>query len=123
MRIRKAVYGHPEMNTLGTPLNSMGGRDETIAGQRYKRIAKYGDVGTMRVRVAAALLFLGGILYAMLSGNWASGAIAFSLGFVLLGLNRIPLAQRRSDRAVGWVLVLCAALTVMFFAIGLALDV
>ena len=87
-------------------------RDETSAG----------EVGMVRVRVAA-LLFVGGLVYAMLSGNWGTGAIAFSLGVVLLGLDRLGVAQRRSDRAVGWVLVLCGALTVIFVVIRIALGV
>jgi len=76
----------------------------------------------VRVRVAA-LLFVGGLVYAMLSGNWGTGAIAFSLGVVLLGLDRLGVAQRRSDRAVGWALVLCGALTVIFVVIRIALGV
>ena len=82
-----------------------------------------GEVGMVRVRVTAALLFVGGLVYAMLSGNWGTGAIAFSLGVVLLGLDRLGVAQRRSDRAVGWVLVLCGALTVIFVVIRIALGV
>ncbi len=77
----------------------------------------------MRLRGAAALLFLGGIVYAILSGNWGSGAIAFSLGVVLLGLDQLRVAQRRADRAIGWVLVLCGALTIMFIVIRMALGV
>ena len=77
----------------------------------------------VRVRVAAALLFVGGLVYAMLSGNWGTGAIAFSLGVVLLGIDRLGEAQRRSDRGVGWVLVLCGALTVIFVVIRIALGV
>jgi hypothetical protein len=82
-----------------------------------------GEVGMVRVRVAAALLFVGGLVYAMLSGNWGTGAITFSLGVVLLGLDRLGVAQRRSDRAVGWVLVLCGALTVIFVVIRIAFGV
>ena len=90
--------------------------------QGETRTAKTGEVGTMRLR-GAALLFLGGIVYAILSGNWGSGAIAFSLGAVLLGLDQLRVAQRRPDRAIGWVLVLCGALTIMFIVIRLALGV
>jgi len=82
-----------------------------------------GEVGRMRHRVAAALLFLGGLVYAMLSGNWGIGAIAFSLGVVLLGLDRLGVAQSRSDRAIGWVLVLCGALTIVFVVIRIVLGV
>ena len=77
----------------------------------------------MRLRGAAALLFLGGIVYAILSGNWGSGAIAFSLGAVLLGLDQLRVAQSRSDRAIGWVLVLVSALTIAFTAIRIVIGV
>jgi hypothetical protein len=59
------------------------------------------------LRGLTALLFLGGIVYAMLSGNWGVGVITFSLGVVVLGLDRLRVAQSRPDRALGWVLVLC----------------
>ena len=60
----------------------------------------------MPLKGLAALLFLGGIVYALLSGNWGIGAIVFSLGAVLLGSDRLRVAQSRSDRAIGWVLIL-----------------
>ena len=56
------------------------------SGEAHKRIAKPGEVGTMPLRGLAALLLLGGIVYALLSGNWGIGAIAFGLGAVVLGL-------------------------------------
>lgn len=77
----------------------------------------------MPLRALAALLFLGGIVYAMLSGNWGIGAIVFGLGVVVLGLDRLRAAQGRSERAVGWVLVLCGALTIAFIAIRIAIGV
>jgi hypothetical protein len=52
-----------------------------------------GEVGTMPLRGAEALVLLGGIVYAMLSGDWGSGALVFSLGFVLLGLDQLRVAQ------------------------------
>lgn len=66
---------------------------------------------------------LGGIVYAMLSGDWGSGALVFSLGVVLLGLDRLHVAQSWPDRAIGWVLLLCGILTIMFIAIRMALGV
>jgi hypothetical protein len=81
-------------------------RDETIAAEGRKRLAEHGEVATMPLRVLAALLFLGGIVYALLSGNWGIGAIVFSLGAVVLGSDRLRVAQSRSDRAIGWVLIL-----------------
>lgn len=77
----------------------------------------------MPLRGLAALLFLGGIVYAMLSGNWGIGAIAFSLGVVVLGLERLRVAQGRPERAIGWVLVLCGALTIMFIAFRMAIGI
>ena len=60
----------------------------------------------MPLRGLAALLLLGGIVYALLSGNWGIGALVFSLGAVLLGSDRLRVAQSRSDRVIGWVLIL-----------------
>ena len=51
------------------------------------------------------------------------GVIAFDLGAVVLGLDRLHVAQSRPECAIGWVLVLCGALTMMFIAIRMALDV
>ena len=59
----------------------------------------------MALRGLATLLFFGGIVYALLSGNWGIGAIVFSLGAVLLGSDQLRVAQSRSDRAIGWVLI------------------
>jgi len=81
-------------------------RDEWIAGRGRKRIAKHGEIATMPLKGLAVLLFLGGMVYALLSGNWGIGAIVFSLGAVLLGLDRLRVAHSRSDQAIGWVLVL-----------------
>jgi hypothetical protein len=98
-------------------------REERSGGERHKRSAILGEVSTMRLRGVAALLFLGGIVYAILSGDWGSGAIALSLGAVLLGLDQLRVAQRRPDHAIGWALVLCGALTIMFILIRMALGV
>jgi uncharacterized membrane protein len=57
------------------------------------------------LRGLAALSFLGGIVYALVSGNWGIGAIVFSLGAVLLGSEQVRVAQSRPDRAIGWVLI------------------
>ena len=77
----------------------------------------------MPLRGAATLVLLGGIVYAMLSGDWGSGALVFSLGVVLLGLNRLRVAQSRPDRGIGWVLLLYGMLTIMFIALRMALGV
>jgi uncharacterized membrane protein len=58
----------------------------------------------MPLKGLSTLLFLGDIVYALLSGNWGIGAIAFGLGVVVLGLDRLRVARGRAERAIGWVL-------------------
>ena len=70
----------------------------------------------------AALLFLGGLVYALVSGNWGIGAIVFSLGVMVLGLSQLRVAQSRADRAIGWVLIVCSALTIVFTAIRITIG-
>jgi predicted methyltransferase MtxX (methanogen marker protein 4) len=67
----------------------------------------------MPLRGLGALLFLGGIVYALLSRSWGIGAIVFSLGAVLLGSDQLRVAQSRSDRAIGWVLILSGVFVVV----------
>jgi hypothetical protein len=97
-------------------------RDEASAGEGHKQIAKPGEVGTVPLRGLAALLLLGGIVYAILSGNWGIGAIAFGLGAVVLGLDRLRVAPRRSERAIGWVLVVCGAFAMVDGVIWMAMS-
>lgn len=74
----------------------------------------------MPLRDLAALLLLGGLVYAMLSGNWGVGAIAFGLGAAVLGLDRLRAARGRAERVIGWVLVLSGAFVVVDALIRLA---
>ena len=48
-----------------------------------------------------------------MSGTWGIGAIAFGLGAAVLGLEYLHAAWVRSERAIGWVLVLCGAFVVV----------
>ena len=82
-------------------------------GRGLQRITEHGAVGTMALRGFAALLLLGGIVYALLSGNWGIGAIAFGLGAAVVGLDRLRVMRSRPERAIGWVLVLCGAFVVV----------
>ncbi len=87
-------------------MNSVECRYETIANEGFKKgLAEHGEVGKMLLRGLAALLFLGGLVYALVSGNWGIGAIIFSVGVTVLGLDQLRVAQSRSDRAIGWVLI------------------
>ncbi len=67
----------------------------------------------MPLRGLAVLLLLGGIVYALVSGNWGTGAITFGLGAAVLGLDRLRVPRSRPERAIGWVLVLCSAFVVV----------
>ena len=98
-------------------------RYDTSKIEGFKELAEPSEVGTMPLRGLSALLFLGGIVYAMLSGDWGIGAIAFGLGAVVLGLNRLRVQRSRSERSIGWVLVLCGTLTMMFIAIRMTVGV
>jgi hypothetical protein len=76
----------------------------------------------MPLRGLAALLLLGGIVYALLSGNWGIGAIVFGLGAVVLGLDSLRVARSRPDRAIGWVLVACGAFAMVDGVIWMAIG-
>jgi hypothetical protein len=65
------------------------------------------------LRGLSTLLLLGGMVYALVSGNWGIGAIAFGLGAAVLGLDRLRVARGRPERAIGWVLVACGAFVVV----------
>jgi hypothetical protein len=94
-------------------VNSVGLRDETSAG----------EVGTMPLSGAATLVFLGGIVYAMLSGDWGERSARLQPRRRVAGAG---LAQccaepaRPSDRVGA---LLCGVLTIMFIALRMALGV
>jgi uncharacterized membrane protein len=97
---------------------------ETNANEGFEKgfAEQHAKVGTMLLSELGALLFLGGLVYALVSGNWGIGAIVFSLGVTVLGLDQLRVAQNRPDRAIGWVLVVASALTIVFTAIGIAIG-
>jgi hypothetical protein len=75
--------------------------------------SQHGEVDTMALRGLSALVLLGAIVYALLSGNWGIGAIAFGLVAMVLGLDRLRAARTRPERAIGWVLVGCGVFVVL----------
>lgn len=57
----------------------------------------------MKIAHTLAVVFLaGGLLGALLTGNWRIGALIFSLGAVLLGFGSL---FGNKDKAVGWVMI------------------
>jgi hypothetical protein len=97
-------------------------RYETGTDQSLPWLTWQGEAGTVPLRGLAALLFLGGMVYALVSGNWGIGAIVFGLGAVVLGLERLRGARGRPERAIGWVLVLCGAFVVVDALIWIAIG-
>jgi uncharacterized membrane protein len=75
-----------------------------------------------RARGRVASIYLAAIVYALLSGNWGIGAIAFGLGAVVLGLDRLRAAGSRPDRVIGWVLVVCGAFAMVDAVIWMAIG-
>lgn len=65
------------------------------------------------------MLLFGGIVLAILSGSLGLGALAFGLGAVLLGLERVRAARGagHAERSMGWVLVLARAFAMVDAAI------
>ena len=87
-------------------VNGVGCAIWTSTGEGLQQITELGGVGAMVLKGLAALLLLGGIVYALLSGNRGIGAITFGLGAAVLGLDRFRAARGRPERAIGRVLVL-----------------
>jgi hypothetical protein len=85
-------------------------------------VALHIGIGPVQLRGLAALLFLGAIVYALVSGNWGIGAIVFGPGALVLGLERLRVARGRPDQAIGWVLVLCGAFVVVDALIWIAVG-
>jgi len=65
------------------------------------------------VRWTAALLLVGGPSLALLFKAWGVGSLAFGFGAILLGVAQIRSGESRSDRFIGWTLVLGGAATVI----------
>jgi hypothetical protein len=61
-------------------------------------VALHGGIALVPLRGLAALLFFGGFVYALVSGNWGTGAIAFGLGAVVLGMERLREGLRHHGR-------------------------
>jgi hypothetical protein len=65
------------------------------------------------LRLAAAILFIGGPLLGLVFGSWGAGAMVFGLGAIVLGIRQVRLGGHRSDRFLGVALLLGGAFTVI----------
>ena len=69
--------------------------------------------GTGMLRLAAAILFIGGPLLALAFRSWGLGAMVFGLGAILLGIRQVRLGEHRSERFLGVALLLGGTFTAM----------
>ena len=69
--------------------------------------------GTGMLRLAAAILFVGGPLLGLIFGSWGLGASVFGLGAIVLGIRQVRLGEHRSDRFLGVALLLGGTFTVV----------
>jgi hypothetical protein len=67
--------------------------------------------GTGMLRLAAAILLIGGPVLALVFRSWGLGAMVFGLGAIVLGIRQIRLGEHHSDRFLGVALLLGGAFT------------
>ena len=69
--------------------------------------------GTGMLRLAAAILFIGGPLLGLVFRSWGLGAMVFGLGAIVLGIRQVRLGEHRSERLLGVALLLGGTFTVI----------
>jgi hypothetical protein len=79
--------------------------------------------GTGILRLAAAILLIGGPVLALVFRSWGAGAMVFGLGAIVLGIRQFRLGEHRSDRFLGIALLLGGAFTAIDGLIRLLLGV
>jgi hypothetical protein len=63
------------------------------------------------LRLAAAILFIAGPILALILRSWGVGSFVFGLGAIVLGVRQIRLGANRSERFIGFALLLGGAFT------------
>jgi hypothetical protein len=61
------------------------------------------------LRLAAAILLIGGPILAIILRSWGVGSLVFGLGAIVLGVRQIRLGEHRSERFIGVGLLLGGA--------------
>jgi hypothetical protein len=82
-------------------------------GQREEDMSTRNPPGTGMLRLAAAILLIGGPILAMIFRSWGVGALVFGLGAILLGIRQVWLGEHRSERFIGVGLLLGGAFTMV----------
>ncbi len=67
--------------------------------------------GTDTLRLAAAILLIGGPILALLFRSLGVGSMVFGLGAIVLGIRQVRLGENRSERFIGVALLLGGAFT------------
>jgi hypothetical protein len=67
--------------------------------------------GTGMLRLLAAILLIGGPILALVLRSWGVGSLVFGLGAILLGIRQVRLGENRSERFIGFALLLGGAFT------------
>jgi hypothetical protein len=63
------------------------------------------------LRLAAAILLIAGPILALILRSWGVGSFVFGLGAIVLGVRQIRLGANRSERFIGFALLLGGAFT------------
>ena len=117
--LRLATAGLLEnLEVLGSSPRTSGGGiiDERLMSTRN-------PPGTGILRLAAAILLIGGPVLALVFRSWGAGAMVFGLGAIVLGIRQFRLGEHRSDRFLGIALLLGGAFTAIDGLIRLLLGV
>jgi hypothetical protein len=67
--------------------------------------------GTGMMRLAAAILLIGGPILALLFRSWGVRSLVFGLGAIVLGIRQLRLGEHGSERFLGVALLLGGAFT------------
>ena len=65
--------------------------------------------GMGMLRLAAAILLIGGPILAIILRSWGVGSMVFGLGAIVLGVRQVRLGEHRSERFIGVGLLLGGA--------------
>ena len=63
------------------------------------------------MRLLAAILLIAGPILALVLRSWGVGSFVFGLGAIVLGVRQIRLGENRSERFIGFALLLGGAFT------------
>jgi hypothetical protein len=68
-------------------------------------------LGTGTLRLLAAVLLIGGPILALILRSLGVGSFVFGLGAIVLGISQVRLGENRSERFIGFALLLGGAFT------------